>query len=95
MKKHKIFRLVFWLSFLPYVYLIGYSLYHAIFGYDVYTWILPVYVRTVYGWGAFSEAFIWTAFAMCIIPVIPICLIYQIIYFIRFLIIIKRSKGIK
>jgi len=73
------------LSFIPTLFLIVYSLYHAIFGYDVYTWILPVYVRTIYGWDAFSEVFVSTALVMCFIPILPICFIYQVIYFIRYL----------
>lgn len=82
MNKRKILSIILWLSFIPYLFLIGYSLYHAIFGYDVYTMILPQYVRTIYGWDAFSEVFLWTALGLIFIPVIPICLLYQIIYFI-------------
>ena len=55
--KMKVIRIIFCLSFAPYLFLIGYSIYHAIFGYDVYTWILPQYVRIIYGWDAFFEGF--------------------------------------
>lgn len=89
MRKMKIFRILLWLSFIPFIFLILYSLYHAIFGYDVYTWILPVYLRTIYGWDAFFEVFLWTAIAMCVIPILPICFIYQIIYFIKHFIRVK------
>jgi len=95
MNKKKILRIVLWLSFIPYLFLIVYSLYHAIFGYDVYTMILPQYVRTIYGWDAFSEVFVWTALVLCFIPILPICFLYQIIYFIRYLINFIRTKRIK
>jgi hypothetical protein len=93
--KRKILRIVLWLSFTPYIFLVVYSLYHAIFGYDVYTWVLSQYLRTVYGWDAFSEVFLWTSLSLCVIPIIPICFLYQIIYFIRYLIKVIRLKRIK
>lgn len=78
--KTKMFIIIFWLSFTPFLFLLGDSLYHAIFGYDVYTMILPQYVKTMYGWDAFLEVFIWTALELCFIPVLPICFLYQVIY---------------
>lgn len=84
MNKKKILRIVLWLSFMPYLFLIVYSIYYALFGYEVYTMILPQYVRTVYGWDAFVEVFVWTGLTLCIIPILPICFLYQIIYLIRF-----------
>ena len=78
----KILRIFFGFSFIPYLFLLSYSLYYAVFGYDVYTMILPQYVRTIYGWEAFSEVFLWTAIGLSFIPVLPICIIYQILYLI-------------
>jgi hypothetical protein len=95
MDKRKILRIVLALSFTPYIFLIVYSLYYAIFGYDVYTLILPQYLRTVYGWDAFSEVFLWTGLSLSAIPIIPVCFLYQTIYFIRYLIKVIRSKGIQ
>ncbi len=89
--KKKIPQIIFWLSFMPYLLLLGYSIYHAIFGYDVYTMILSQYVETLYGWDAFLRVLLWTGFAMCIIPVLPVCLLYQILYL--FIYIIKRLKS--
>ncbi len=94
MNKKKILRIVLCLSFIPYLFLIVYSLYHAIYGYDLNTWILPQYIRTIYGWDAFSEVFIWTALVLCVVPILPICLLYQIIYFIRYLLNFIRRKSI-
>jgi len=86
----KILRIILLLSFAPYLFWVGCSFYHAVFGYDVYTWILPQYVRTIYGWDAFLEVFVWTAIKMCFIPVLPICFLYQVIYFV--ICMIKRSS---
>ena len=68
MKKSKIFRIIFILSFVPYIVLLLISIYYAINGYDVYTWILPVYKGTIYGWEAFKEIIFWYGISMCIIP---------------------------
>jgi hypothetical protein len=95
MEKRRILRIVLWLSFTPYIFLIIYSLYHAIFGYDVYTWILPQYLRTIYGWDAFLEVFLLMGLSLFVIPIIPICFLYQIMYFIGYLIKIIRFKRIK
>lgn len=95
MNKKKLLKIVLWLSFIPYLFLIIYSLYYAIFGYDVYTMILPQYVRTTYGWDAFFEVFVWTALILCFIPVLPICFLYQIIYLIKSFINLTRAKKIK
>ena len=96
MKKNKIAKIIFVLSFLPYVILILISLYHAIFGYDVYTLIKPQYIRTSYGTEAFGESLVWNSLVLCVIPVLPIVLIYQIIYIVIKIIIklLKRNKKI-
>ena len=88
MNKKKLLKIVLWLSFVPYLFLIGYSLYKAIFGHNVYTLILPQYLRTTYGWEAFLEVFVWNGIALCVIPVLPICFLYQIIYLIYSIIIL-------
>ena len=84
--KRKVLKIIFWLSFAPYLFLIVYSIYHAIFGYDMYTLIFREYIRTIYGWEAFLNVFVWNAFILCVYPVLPVCLLYQVIYFIVWLI---------
>ncbi len=79
MKKEKINKILLIISFLPYVLLILISLYHSVFGYDVYTLILPTYVKTIYGMEAFLSTLSWNALLLCFIPILPICLLYQII----------------
>jgi len=78
----KIFKTIFMLSFLVYAILIFISLYYAIFGYDVYTLILPTYVKTIYGIDAFVETLTINVLTLTFIPVLPIILIYQLIYLI-------------
>ncbi len=90
--KIKMIRILFWLSFAPYVFLLCYSTYHAIFGYPVYSFIMHHYVETIYGWDAFLMVFIWTGIALCFIPVLPICLLYQIIYLFIYIIKSVMSK---
>jgi hypothetical protein len=80
LKKEKIYKILLVISFLPYVLLILISLYHSIFGYDVYTLILPTYVKTIYGMEAFISTLSWNALLLCFLPILPICLLYQIIY---------------
>lgn len=91
LKKKRIYKILFIVSFLPYIILLAISLYHAIFGYDVYTLILPTYVKTIYGIEAFVSTLFWNALALCFIPIIPICLLYQIIILVKY--IIKKIKD--
>lgn len=80
MTKKKIFKVLFFISFLPYIILILISIYHAILGYDIYTWINHQYVETINGIDAFTETLFWNGITFSIIPILPISLIYQIIY---------------
>jgi len=86
----KIKKIILYITFTPYVYILLISIYHAIFGYDVYTLILPTYVETIYGLEAFKEVFILNLLGLTFIPIIPICLIYQLVYLIIF--IVKKYK---
>ena len=86
----KLKKIILFITFIPYLYILSLSIYHAIFGYDVYTLILPVYVKTIYGIEAFREVFIINLLGLTFIPIIPICLIYQIVYLIIF--IVKKYK---
>lgn len=94
MKKSKIFRIIFMLSFVPYIVLLSISIYYAINGYDVYTWILPVYKGTIYGWEAFKQTIFLYGISMCIIPVLPTVTIYQVVYIVGMLIKKYRNKTV-
>lgn len=90
--KNKVLKIILYISFVPYIALLLMAIYHAIFGYDVYTWILPEYVRTIYGIEAFLESFIWNFLRLWYIPVLPLCLAYQIIYAISYFSKTKKQK---
>ena len=89
MKKNNITKIIFILSFLPYIILVVISLYHAIFGHDIYAF-LGGYIRTDYGVEAFLDTLVWNALGLCFIPVLPIVAIYQIIF-----IIIKMKNKLR
>ncbi len=95
MKKSKVFNIIFIISFIPILALLFISLYYAIFGYDVYTMILPTYVKTIYGIEAFVQSFTWNAIVLIFIPVLPIMFLYQIIFLIvKFILKLKTNKNI-
>lgn len=63
------------LSFAPYVFLLGCGIYSAFAGFGFF-------FSTSYGFDAFRDCIVFMGFLLCWYPVIPICLIYQIIYLI-------------
>lgn len=81
--KERILQVLFWLSFLPYVYLLLKASYHAAFGYALSTWIKNAHIRTIYGWEAFETVLFWHGLGLTLLPVLPSCLIYQLFYLIR------------
>ncbi|MDO5156433.1 MAG: hypothetical protein Q4D51_10765 [Eubacteriales bacterium] len=72
--KSKATKIIFRLSFLPYILLFLYACYSAVAGFEFF--------GTSYGIDAFTAALFLGAIVLCIIPVIPICIIYDIIYLI-------------
>lgn len=72
-------KLIFFLSFVPALMLIVLGIFYAIVGYDSYN-VLGQFIRTVYGWEAFVEFVFWYGLCLCVIPVLPAMLLYQIIY---------------
>ena len=92
MNKNKIFKIIFWISFLTYIILFLISVHSAIFGHHVYTWIGNQYIRTIYGIEAFTETIIWYGLRLCVIPVLPTVLIIQIIYVVIYT---KNKRKIK
>ncbi|MDR2558314.1 MAG: hypothetical protein LBC86_02040 [Oscillospiraceae bacterium] len=79
--KKKIYRKLFIISFVPFVLLLVYACYSAVFGYYS-TPLLPSGGGgwTLYGMEAIFEVMFWYGLAFTIIPILPICLIYQIVY---------------
>ena len=72
MTKKKIFKVLFFISFLPYIILILISIYHAILGYDIYTWINHQYIETIYGIDALTETLFWNGITFSIIVLISL-----------------------
>lgn len=95
MKRRKIIKIILVISFLPYVYVLLKALYYAVQGYDVYTWIKPVYTGTIYGMEAFKEVLLWDVMLLTIIPVLPVCLLYQITILVIHIIRKKKEKRME
>ena len=81
--KRKIAKVIFILSFFPYIILVLISLYYAIFGHDIYAF-LGGYIRTDYGITAFLDTLVWNALGLCFLPILPTVAIYQIIFTIMY-----------
>lgn len=92
MNNRKIYKIIFICSFIPFIILLLIATYHAIFGYDVYTMILPTYRGTIYGIDAFRQSLVWNVIAMCFIPILPLMVLYQLIFIIRYIFIKKHFR---
>ena len=67
-------KVFLWLSFLPYAFIIIRAVFSAFFGFSFF-------FSTSYGWDAFFSAIFFTGWILVFgFPVLPVCLIYQIIY---------------
>ncbi|MDE6519134.1 MAG: hypothetical protein K2K91_01555 [Ruminococcus sp.] len=71
--KNKIPKIILILSFAPYVFVLLYGVCSAFFGFGF------IFV-TSYGFNAFTNGIIFMTLLLCYYPVIPICLIYQLVY---------------
>lgn len=89
--KKRNFKIIFMLSFTPYIILLAISLYYAIFGHEVYAF-LGGHIRTDYGITAFLDTLTWNALRLCYIPILPIIATYQIIYIIIHFIKYQKNK---
>ncbi len=74
-----ILKVILIITFVTSAIIIGYNLYIFIFGYDVYTWILPTYVRTDYGFDAIGADL---ANIVIYLPMLALNTIFQITYLI-------------
>ena len=70
------YRVSFYCSFIPFVLLIAYCLYCMKHGFS-FLWSVS------YGWEAFEGAFTIMGFILCIIPVLPFCVFWQILYIVK------------
>lgn len=85
-------RLVLCVSFLPYIVGVIIGMIYAFVGYDIMT-VTGVYVRTIYGFDALREVITLYGLGLTFIPIIPVCFIYQLVYFLWWL--IKYLKNTK
>jgi len=82
--KKRIFKIMFWISLLPYVILLVMGIWHAFFGFTFFS-------ATYTGWEGFVNSVFILGWACCVIyPVLPVCLLYQMIFLIYM--IAKRWK---
>ena len=68
-------KVLFYLSFLSWAFVLLYGLYGAIFGLTFFT--------MCYGWDGFLVGVMGGGLAHCIVPVLPVCLVYEIAYLLR------------
>ncbi len=68
-------KVLFYLSFLPWASVLLYGVYGAIFGLSFFT--------MNYGWDGFLVGVMSVGLSLCIVPVLPICLVYEIAYVLR------------
>ncbi|MBP5580243.1 MAG: hypothetical protein J6X85_00365 [Ruminococcus sp.] len=73
----------FILSYVPYVLLLLYCAYCSKFGFRFFS--------VTYGWEGFWSAFIIMGAVFCVIPVLPFCLFWQILYLIKWI----RNRNVK
>ena len=77
--KHLIAKIIFIISFVPFLFCIFAGIMCAFRGYT-YTEILGDIPTTIYGFKAFFEVFITDLVTFTFIGIIPVCMVYQLIY---------------
>ena len=77
--KHLIAKIIFIISFVPFLFCIFAGIVCAFRGYT-YTEILGDIATTIYGFKAFFEVFITDLVTFTFIGIIPVCMVYQLIY---------------
>lgn len=87
--KKRIFKIILWISLLPYVILFVMGIWHAFFGFTFFS-------ATYTGWEGFVNSVFILGWACCVIyPVLPVCLLYQIVYTIYVFVMKSRKKQTK
>lgn len=74
--KQKVAKILFLISFLPWIFVPVNGILGAIFG-------VGFFFNTCYGWDGFFLGVLGALFGMTLVPVLPVCLVYQICYIIR------------
>lgn len=85
-KKIKLTKVIFVVSFIPYIALLGIALFNAMIGFDFF-------FSTTYGFEAFMGTIVIYGIMVSVyFPVLPIVLLYQVIYIIINIIKNKKNK---
>ena len=82
--KEKVLKIILKISFIPYLLLLLLGINSAIYGFSFFG-------TSTYGIEGFMDSITIYGFALVsIFPVIPVCLVYEIFYFIRYM--VKKNK---
>lgn len=68
-------RILFYLSFLSWAFILLFGGYGAVFGLSFF--------RMCYGWDGFFVGIMSGTLILCFIPILPACLVYEICYLLR------------
>lgn len=74
--KHKAAKILFLISFLPWLFVPVNGILGAIFG-------VGFFFDTCYGWDGFLLGVLGALLGMTLIPILPVCLVYEICYIVR------------
>lgn len=74
--KGKVAKILFLLSFLPWIFIPVNGILGAIFG-------VGFFFSTCYGWDGFLLGVLGALLGMTLIPILPVCLVYEICYIVR------------
>lgn len=75
-------KVLFYLSFLSWAFVLLYGVYGAVFGLSFFT--------MCYGWDGFLVGVMGGGLMLCIVPVLPVCLVYEIAYLLRKVPVVKK-----
>lgn len=89
--KKRLSKIIFILSFIPYIIMILFSLYFAIGGEKIYTFMSHEYIRTDYGMPVFIKSMSMLVYIGTFkFPILPILIIYQIVFILN---IIRKKEN--
>ncbi len=86
-------KILFWLCFLPYAFILVNGIYHAIVGYENRAFVTGDIISTYYGMDAFLESVTVSYLFLLYFGIIPACAVYQVVYFIATLYFNNKNKN--
>lgn len=93
--RRKVSKVIFIISFIPYIIMILFALYYAIAGEEIYTFLSHEYIRTDYGIEVFMRTmYLLIYLGTVVVPILPILIAYQFIVILRVIIAkIKKCQN--